>query len=229
MRKEFYSNLCIKSITGNITETEQAILTKWLNESYSNKKEYELLQLSWNRIAYNEEKNLPNMDIEWNKLNYRINIEKKRTDYKIKWYRSIPDILFKPIYKPAIAVIVLIILVAFYVSQIKDELVSIKSVSTNPGEKKTIILSDGSSVLLNYSSKIEYPREFSEIREVQLNGEAFFSVKKDAKRFKIKTTNAVVTVLGTKFAIKSRDARTEIFVEEGKVNLKTIELKSTGG
>jgi ferric-dicitrate binding protein FerR (iron transport regulator) len=228
MRKKSFMNLCAKSIIGNLSESEQAVLEKWLTESDTNRKEFEQLKNAWSRIIHNKENSLPNLDIEWNKLNYRIANETKDSKSDKKWYEAIPEILYKPFYKPAIAVIVLLALSAVYIIHINNEPIPTVTVSTKPGEKKTIMLSDGSSVLLNYSSNLEYPKEFSETCEIKLNGEAYFSVKKDKKQFIIRTANAMVTMVGTKFTIKTRDAGTEIFVEEGKVNLKQSKSNRMG-
>jgi transmembrane sensor len=228
MRKKFFMNLCTKAITGNLSEVEQPVLEKWLNESETNRKEFEQIKNTWSRIRQNKENSLPNLDVEWNKLNYRIANETKDLKSNKKWFEAISEILYKPFYKPAIAVIVLLALSAIYIIHVNNEPIPMISISTNPGEKKTIMLSDGSSVLLNYSSNLEYPKEFFETREIKLNGEAYFSVKKDKKQFIIRTANAMVTVVGTKFTIKTRDAGTEIFVEEGKVNLKQSKSKRMG-
>jgi transmembrane sensor len=228
MPNKFYTDLCIKAITGNINEVEKTVLASWLKKSSNNQKEFEQLKNVWNGIANFEQVSIPNIDVEWDKLHDRIINQGVSSDNKTKWYEFIPELLFKPLYKPAIASLVLIILLLVYIIQLKDEHFPIVSVSTKAGEKKTITLSDGSSVLLNYSSKIEYPKEFSETREVKLDGEAFFSVTKNAKQFRVKTANAVVSVLGTKFTIKSLGTKTDVFVKEGKVNLKQLSSNLKG-
>jgi transmembrane sensor len=228
MPNKFYTDLCTKAITGNINEDEQTVLDKWLKKSGNNQKEFEQLKKVWNGIVNYEQNSVPNIDFEWDKMNHRIMNEVKSSGFKSKWYEFIPELLFKPLYKPAIASLVLIILLLAYIIQLKDEHFPIVSVSTNPGEKKTITLSDGSSILLNYSSNIQYPKEFSETREVNLEGEAFFSVTKNTKQFKVKTVNAVVSVLGTKFTIKSLGTKTDVFVKEGKVNLKQLSSNLAG-
>ena len=39
-----YKALCLKKITGNITDDEKKILALWLSESDENKKEYEQIK-----------------------------------------------------------------------------------------------------------------------------------------------------------------------------------------
>jgi transmembrane sensor len=228
MPNKFYTDLCIKAITGNINEVEKNVLDSWLKKSGNNQKEFEQLKNVWNGITNFEQVSIPNIDVEWDKLHDRIINKGISSDNKTNWYEFIPELLFKPLYNPAIASLVLIILLLVYIIQLKDERFPIVSVSTKAGEKKTITLSDGSSVLLNYSSNIQYPKEFSETREVKLDGEAFFSVTKNTKQFKVETVNAIVSVLGTKFTIKSLGTKTDVFVKEGKVNLKQLSSNLKG-
>ncbi len=73
------------------------------------------------------------------------------------------------------------------------------------GTKSHLVLPDGSEVWLNSDSHIFYDKQFkSTIREVSLNGEAFFKVKKDATRpFVVHTSAIDVKVLGTSFNVKA--------------------------
>ena len=68
-----------------------------------------------------------------------------------------------------------------------------------------LVLSDGSTVFLNSSSKLTYPVAFNgKTREVTLQGEAFFDIAPDAdKPFIVSFCNHKVEVLGTTFNIES--------------------------
>ena len=228
MQKKIYLNLCIKSITENITEKEQKTLNDWLEKSDSHRKEFEQLKHTWLNIKINEQRNLPNVNSEWQRLNDRINDQNESLKTKQKWFEFNPEKLFKPVYKPAIAVVILMVLIAVYVLQINEEPIRTISESTLFSEKREIVLPDSSTVLLNYSSKIEYPEQFGEVRKVKLQGEAFFSITKNKNQFRVITNNAVVTVLGTKFSVKSEDIKTDIFVKEGKVNIKQLKSDNVG-
>lgn len=89
------------------------------------------------------------------------------------------------------------------------------------GTKSTITLTDGSKVWLNADSKLQYPEVFSgNLREVYLNGEAFFEVTKNPSRpFIIHLANGTVRVLGTSFNIRAYDNEetVETSVSTGKV------------
>lgn len=71
------------------------------------------------------------------------------------------------------------------------------------GEQLVVSLPDGSTVELNSGSSLKHARSFSGDREVTLDGEAFFDVKKTGSRFTVHTFNAEVQVLGTTFNVKA--------------------------
>lgn len=84
---------------------------------------------------------------------------------------------------------------------------------------ESIDLPDGSFVLLNKNSSIGYEKSFDE-RKVTLNGEAFFSVEKGTNPFVVVTEHGDVQVLGTEFNVKSDKENLEVEVEEGHVQMK---------
>lgn len=82
-------------------------------------------------------------------------------------------------------------------------------------------LPDGSEVSLNKNSQLSFPEKFKNgKRIVQLNGEAFFKVKKDQSQpFIVQTATTKVEVLGTSFNLRAyaKEEVTSLEVEEGKV------------
>jgi ferric-dicitrate binding protein FerR (iron transport regulator) len=94
----------------------------------------------------------------------------------------------------------------------------------NPaGQKTTILLEDGSKVLLNAASTLNYPEHFSSAeRRLQLQGEAFFEVAKDTHRpFTVVANGIATTALGTSFNIRAyEDEKTiSIALATGKVQV----------
>ena len=95
---------------------------------------------------------------------------------------------------------------------------------SNPlGVKSRHILPDGSTVYLNAASSIEYPKTFgADARVVQLQGEAFFQVAKDANRpFRVLSEEFEVVVLGTTFNVNANLQSPEVALVEGKVKVMT--------
>ncbi|HEY5745658.1 MAG TPA: FecR domain-containing protein [Chryseolinea sp.] len=92
------------------------------------------------------------------------------------------------------------------------------------GKLLQLTLPDGSQVWLNSDTKFRYPEKFgSGVREVYLEGEAFFDVSKDAsKPFRILSGGKLTTtVLGTSFNVKAygNDDLNEVAVITGKVSV----------
>ena len=73
------------------------------------------------------------------------------------------------------------------------------------GRANTLLLSDGSKIILNASTRFKYPTSFNgDERVVHLEGEAYFEVAKNhSKPFIVKLKNQQITVLGTSFNIQA--------------------------
>lgn len=86
------------------------------------------------------------------------------------------------------------------------------TVLTPKGGTYQLRLPDGTNIWLNADTRISYTADLekTKAREVQLEGEAYFEVAKDAHRpFVVTTTREKVTVLGTQFNVNSyRDETT---------------------
>jgi len=79
------------------------------------------------------------------------------------------------------------------------------TVATPRGGQYQLTLPDGSQVWLNAASSLRFPVPFTGAeRRVELTGEAYFEVTKDAKHpFKVAARGAEVTVLGTHFDVQA--------------------------
>jgi transmembrane sensor len=92
-----------------------------------------------------------------------------------------------------------------------------------PGKRQTIHLPDGSTVILNADSRVDYPSAFTgKTREIYLTGEAYFDIRHDpAKPFLVHTGNLTTKVLGTAFDIKAYpgDESIRVTVTRGKVQV----------
>lgn len=93
------------------------------------------------------------------------------------------------------------------------------------GGEYRLVLSDGTRIFLNSMSKLVFPVKFTgNLREVTLEGEAFFEVTKDpSKPFIVSTKGLKVEVLGTSFNIKSYPDENQSYTTlvEGKVKLNS--------
>ncbi|MFM1912925.1 MAG: hypothetical protein RIR51_763, partial [Bacteroidota bacterium] len=98
----------------------------------------------------------------------------------------------------------------------------------NSDSPKSIILSDGSSVLLQPNSSLSYSKDFDfSKREVFLKGEAFFEVNNNHnKPFLVFSKEVITQVYGTSFRVIAFEELEDIkvIVKTGKVKVrKTLE------
>lgn len=91
-----------------------------------------------------------------------------------------------------------------------------------PGVKSSISLADGTRVMLNAGSSLFYEENrFKEVRDVFLEGEAFFEVAHDADRpFRVNAGGVNTTALGTSFNIMAyKNEKQLISLVTGKVSI----------
>jgi ferric-dicitrate binding protein FerR (iron transport regulator) len=98
-------------------------------------------------------------------------------------------------------------------------------VRTDTASIKQINLPDGSVVWLNRSTKLTYPKKFSDAeRLIKLDGEAFFDVSKNPdKPFVVKSDALTVKVLGTEFNFNGRKS-----VNMASVSLLAGSVRASG-
>ena len=98
--------------------------------------------------------------------------------------------------------------------------------ATSFGETRTVLLPDGSEVMLNANSRVRYqsPTDRRPRREVWLEGEAFFKIvhweRLTPVPFVVHTPDLRVQVLGTQFNVNTRRGRTQVVLNEGRVALQ---------
>ena len=161
----------------------------------------------------------PNKDLIWERLIQEIEINQdktedfipeKRSSYWISWI----DILLKIRLPLAYGLIILML------SPLAYDAFSKKQVKTKPAEEKSVLLSDGTEVILNSESELTYNRSYNKNnRSVHLIGEAYFSVQKGNIPFNVLTPHGKISVLGTSFNIRARIDGFEVGVNDGEVQV----------
>lgn len=107
----------------------------------------------------------------------------------------------------------------------ENEQATLNIIETPNGGQYKVNLPDGTRVWLNAGTQLKFPTFFAgNERTVELTGEAYFEVSKNAKKpFKVKMNNqAEVLVLGTHFNISAYEEENEINTTllEGAVRVK---------
>ena len=105
-----------------------------------------------------------------------------------------------------------------------------KEINVPYGERKRVLLPDGSEVYLNAGSVMRYPQKFeSSVRKVYLEGEAWFEVAShEAWPFVVDISCMEIKVLGTSFDVIAypEEDSVLIFLETGSVELTSDSLRA---
>lgn len=191
MQKQNIHNVIVRLLSGEATFEEKETVKKWLEQSEDNKKLYSDLQEIWltsGKNDYNTQEAIQR---------FRNTICKKR-----KKVVSIQRFLRYA------AIFILLIALPFMYFVGKHESTSEQTFTTITcaiGDKSNVTLPDGSTVCLNSGSKLIFDNNFKgKYRQVFLEGEAYFSVKKNIEiPFKVKASEIEIEVLGTEFDLRA--------------------------
>jgi transmembrane sensor len=199
-------------------------LDKWLSEHPSHQREFDLLNAIWERSG-----DLADHPLVIAKVNERP-IRTKKINFRNRLWDLFPDTPnFRPIVAMAAAVLVI---VAVWI--VKSNILFPNAFSTiyqtQKGDQRTVILADGSSVILDTNTKIS-TNISADLRSVTLiAGRALFSVKHDQQRFfTVRIGDVTVRVLGTEFDVfKRENGNVTVDVLKGAVSIskKPIDPKS---
>lgn len=142
----------------------------------------------------------------WNAIQAKIGAE--RSTKVIPFYRK------NSTWLSMAASIALILGMAFFLNQN-----GLETHETAFGERETIQLPDGSTVILNSGSSLAFnASDWNDNRLVKLEGEAFFQVNKGEK-FSVESSNGLVQVLGTSFNVLNRNGLYHVSCKTGKVRV----------
>lgn len=197
---------------GQVTEEERRMVEAWIDESEENRrvaKQIHSLYLATDTIHI-----MNKVDTEKALLRVKGRMAGNRKTTRWEWTQRAAAVLFIPL------------LVTFLVQQWggdSQEMAQMMVVKTNPGMTTSLTLPDGTLVSLNSESSLTYPSHFDgDVREVTLQGEAYFEVTKDPERkFVVSTSHqSQIEVLGTRFNVEAYEKQEAVLATlvEGKIN-----------
>jgi len=220
-------DLLIKFLNDDCNKLEFKDIVEWIKNESFNIDQQKLAQEIWN-----ENKSISNLpddeifDTLLDKIHHKINLKESNKINAViflkKWFIRAAAILLLPI---------LVFLINTYISKNNNparQSIKYSTIRVPLGQMSEITLSDGSQVWLNSGTIFKYPNSFGEDnREVLLDGEAFFNVKKSEIPFRVHLDNSEIVVLGTKFNVLSYDEEKEsqITLVEGSVNVNNLQGK----
>lgn len=196
---------------------EKYMLSRWLNNELNEDEIKDFKQnpdYSLYKSIIDHSSNLKTVDFDEENLFHRIKTEKSESTEVISLARNW-------FFRIAAVVLLSIGFFVFYQQQMTTVEYAEK------GLKTSFSLPDGSEVTLNSDSEIEYKKDnWVNNRNLHLDGEAYFKVAK-GETFQVTTKLGKVSVLGTKFNIKSRKNRFDVICFEGKVEVLFKDEKVT--
>ena len=217
--------LIIKHLKRKTSDEEEKLFAIWLKEG-KNREIFSSLQKMWQEIVAEVSDYNPDTQYYWVKMKERMqqNTESsKRFSFRSHWR------IF------AVAASILLVLsfsTTLFLWKVKsvDKPCLAQTYSTISGKSK-VILPDGTEVWLHNNTTLSYNNDFGEKeRRVLLDGEAFFSVTKNAdKPFIVNADKLNVQVYGTRFNVECFSGKENILVSllEGSVALYTDEERKT--
>jgi len=191
-----------------MTEKEfKILLDKFLNKEIT-QDELDLLKRFEDQAIQQSKEEVFRSDLEKNQI--------KKSVYKNIKKRTKPNNIFKVCMAASIVLLIGLGSMLFLNPQEDSELM----VFNTSNKIQTVILADGSTVILNKNSSIEYKDSFNGTRYLELEGEAFFKIcRNEEKPFVVKTKNVTTKVLGTSFNVADIDSIVNVVVATGLVEV----------
>lgn len=191
--------LAIRYFEGRITPTEEEALYRFIHASAENKQCFRCWETEWAHSC----KLRPDICSGWEQLQRRIHLRESleerfpgsRPWWKRYWIRTVAAV--------ALLLIACSTFLLMEHRQAADP--ELFAIETGNGEKSKLLLPDGTAVWLNAGSTLTYRGGFLSNREVELSGEAYFEVTRqaDGTPFTVHTDRYAVRVTGTQFNVSS--------------------------
>lgn len=226
MKKE----LLTKYLKNNCTDEEFDEVVGWIKTEAQKKEARSWSFEHWKSFdSYQKKKDEKKFEVLLYKIHYGINLTQNDKDSKriifskvTKWFSHAAAVMLIPLLG---IVFYMLSDNNFQTDNSTDMVVDSLEIIAPIGSRTVVQLSDGTEVTLNYGSKIKYPRNFGNTREVTLSGEGFFDVAHNSdKPFIVKTGKLDIKALGTEFDVRAYpgDYTIETTLVEGKVVIEKI-------
>lgn len=214
MKEKNIDIIILNFLHGRINSEDLSELNRWIEESKEHHDYFEHLKKVWMLTSIHNTSD-PNKELAYGRF-LKIVSSKQEKINKSKRF-NIRRIL--PYAASILAVLALSVISAyFYWGSPSTPLVTLLEVPR--GSKLYITLPDSSIAWINAGSKIKYTSDFAENnRNLELDGEGYFEVKKGKTPFIVKTGDIDVKVLGTKFNVRNykEDQAIKVALLEGSV------------
>jgi transmembrane sensor len=212
-KKDKIKELIRKYIEGKLSDAEEENLFFLIHDKELETAVYNEQYNLWNKVS-EKNKFIPYKEV-FNKIKEKLNIANDKLiqdDLILKGLvfqdaRSRNKRIYNFLKYAAVLFIAIFLsgLVYYMIYSVKKKEITCHEITVPYGSKIKIVLADSSVVWLNSGSKLTYPNRFDEAnREVFLEGEAFFDIRKlNHNPFYVRTYDINIKVLGTRFNVKA--------------------------
>jgi transmembrane sensor len=229
-----FHELSVKFFAQEIADNEMILLRSWLESSPGNRRIFNETNELWQGTGEFFNSELSETDTAWADISARLGIGRKKTR---PFFNPGKNFYVLLIAAASIAFLLVIGGITQWMGSKPSQQTVIAStrITTLEKEKAHIFLSDSTEVILNSESTLQYSGQYNiNSRDVELTGEAFFSVKTNPEKpFVVELKGMKVTATGTSFNICSYedDNRVVTTLEEGKIQIaidgkELLDLKS---
>ncbi|QIL38972.1 DUF4974 domain-containing protein [Pedobacter sp. HDW13] len=201
-----YLDLIVRYLNNPQDETTRAAIDTYRSASAENEAYFREISRVWDLSARST--SLNRIDTRQAEANFKR--ELKKHTYKpftgFIWFRNI-------------AATLVLLGAGYWFYSLNNKQVYL-TLQTGASQKDSILLVDGSKVILAENTSVKYPKSFaSSSREIYLiQGKAFFKIAKDPKRpFSVLMGQSKVKVLGTSFNINYSQNKIDLDVKTGRV------------
>ena len=202
----------------NVTEKDLAAFREWVNRSPAHAREIRALNSFWEELNVLTDMVEPIAEAD------SVARQLRRREYFKAWRKR----LAFPV--AALASITVIAVSSINYQNANDtNIIQTAEVQlptiyrTNIGEHQEHVLSDGSKITLNTSSRVEVDFREDQRRVRLLEGEALFDVAHDTSRpFLVFAGDGIVRAVGTAFVVHLSGNEFDVIVSEGAVELSSV-------
>ncbi len=209
-------------LLGILSEKEEKDLSDWINTSEQNHQEFKdyVKKNQFYKVQSDE------INQSWEKFKVKINKQENKKEIILPFWFKIAAIFVFSFVLGGLAFHFLDAENLFSDSQVAELI----EINAPKGSRSYVKLPDGSKVWLNSDSKLFYSPDFGKKdRIVELQGEAYFDVEKNAAiPFRVNTSKITVNVTGTMFNLKAypEEKTIETTLDEGEVILKNKDVNN---
>lgn len=202
--------LLVKYLVGEADKEEITLVDAWINQQEDNRSYFNQFKLVWQeslelapRLAIDE-------NAAWNRFIKKAQNKTNRLPFyrRMGWWQA-----------AALLLLVITGMITYIIIQQVRDNKPVQVLAENSAVTRS--LPDGSTVVLNKHSSLEYPTAFSgKERKVRIQGEGFFKIAHNAQQpFIVDCPALEITVVGTQFNVKTTGSTTTVIVEAGRVRV----------